>query len=92
MPVQIWRSFSVNAFDVNSESRCMMPSSSLAWSSGSVIVERMPCMMIECAPENRASIVASDDSTAALLVSTSAITVLRQHDVRIALARLRVLT
>ena len=30
MPVQICRSFSVNAFDVNSESRCMMPSSSFA--------------------------------------------------------------
>ena len=36
-----------------------MPSSSSPDSSGTHIVERMPCMMIECAPENRASIVAS---------------------------------
>ncbi|MNC96443.1 hypothetical protein D3C83_138150 [compost metagenome] len=65
----------MNAFDVNSESRCMIPRRSEPYSSGRVIVERMPCMMIEWAPENRESIVASDDSTAALLFSTSCITV-----------------
>ena len=35
------------------------------------MVERMPCMMIECAPEKRESIEASLESTAALSRSTS---------------------
>jgi adenylate cyclase len=39
----------------------MMPSSSSPWSSGTHMVERIPCMMIECAPEKRESMVASDD-------------------------------
>ena len=39
--------------------------------SGTVIVERMPCMMTECAAEKRLSIVASDDSTDALFCTTS---------------------
>ena len=57
-----------------------MPSSSSPCSSGTVIVERMPCMMIECAAEKRLSIVASDDSTAALLLHDLAEDRLRQHD------------
>ena len=71
MPAKICRSFSVKALVAIIESRCMIPSSSSWWSSGTVIVERMPCMMIECAAEKRLSMVASDDSTAALLVTTS---------------------
>ena len=51
MPVQICKSFSVNALVAICESRCMRPRISSAWSSGTVMVERMPCMMIEWAPE-----------------------------------------
>ena len=50
----------------------MIPKSSSRWSSGTVMVERIPCMMTECAAEKRLSMVASDDSTDALLVTTSA--------------------
>ena len=71
MPVKSCRSFSVNALVAISESMCMMPSSSSSCSSGTLMVERMPCMMIECAPEKRLSIVASDDSTAVLCCTTS---------------------
>jgi hypothetical protein len=35
------------------------------------MVERMPCMITEWAPENRLSMVASDDSTDALFCTTS---------------------
>jgi hypothetical protein len=38
---------------------------------GTVMVERMPCMMIEWAPEKRLSMVASEESTAALCWVTS---------------------
>ena len=72
MPVKICRSFSVKALVAICESMCMMPSSSSTWSSGTHMVERMPCMMIECAPEKRESMVASDESTAFLCCSTSA--------------------
>ena len=57
-----------------------MPSSSSWWSSGTVIVERMPCMMIECAAENRLSIVASDDSTDGLVGHDLGHDDLRQDD------------
>ena len=78
--VKICRSFSVNALVAICESMCMMPSSSSAWSSGTHMVERMPCMMIECAPEKRESIVASDDEHRALVLLDLVRDRLRQHD------------
>ena len=66
-----------------------MPSSSSWCSSGTVIVERMPCMMMEWAPEKRLSMVASDDSTAALLLHDLGQDRFGQHDLLVlAVARL----
>ncbi len=66
----ICRSFSVNAFVAICESRIMMPSKSPECSSGTAMLERMPCMIIECAPLNRLSTIASELSTASLVVLT----------------------
>jgi len=49
-PAKICRSFSPKALVATMESRCMMPRSSSWWMSGTVMVERMPCMMMERAP------------------------------------------
>ncbi len=42
------------------------------------MVERIPAMMIELAPQNRSSVVASADNTAAALVITSLIRVVER--------------
>ena len=87
MPVKICRSFSVNALVAICESMCMMPSSSSPCSSGTHMVERMPCMMIECAPEKRESMVASDDEHGLLVLLDLGDDRLGEDDLLVVLAR-----
>ena len=84
MPANSCRSFSPKASVATMLSRCMTPSSSSWWTSGTVMVERMPCMMIEWAPEKRLSIEASADSTAVFCCTTSVRIDRRQHDLLVA--------